>query len=66
MLFASMARKAAMLALAGGSALALSACAYVERDRPSTPNPQATVVVPSAPSAAVVTPVPSSPTIMVR
>ena len=66
MLFSQLTRKAAVLALAGGSALALSACAYVERDRPSAPNPQATVVVPSAPSAAVVTPVPSSPTIMVR
>jgi len=56
------ARKLTLIAAAFGAATALSACTYVERERPPQ---QSTVVVPqSQPSPMVVTP--QQPTVTVR
>jgi hypothetical protein len=52
--------------VAAGLALAVSACAYVERETPR-PASTATVVTPAAPAATVVTPAPVAGTaVMVR
>jgi hypothetical protein len=57
-------RLAVALVAAAGAAATLSACTYVERERP----PQQTLVVPAPqPSATVVQPVPQpAPTVTVR
>jgi hypothetical protein len=58
--------RASILLAAAGSALALSACTYVERDR--SPPAQSTLVVPQpvAPQATVVTPAQPAPVVTVR
>lgn len=53
----------AMLLVVAGAGLALSACTYVERERP--PPPQSAVVVPQQ-QPTVVTPVQPAPTVTVR
>lgn len=52
------------LLAAACAAIGLSACTYVERERP--PAPQATVVVPQPQQPTVVTPVQPAPTVTVR
>lgn len=57
-------RIAGLLLAATGAALTLSACTYVERERP--PQQPATVVVPQQPSPTVVAPQAPPPTVTVR
>jgi hypothetical protein len=52
--------------VAGAAALAVSACTYVERDRPAPAPQAATVVVPAQQQPTIVTPVQPAPTVTVR